>query len=99
MNFPSKLTLAVATAAVLCPIAAYAGPTTGSTAAAVSIKFEGSAATGYSTISPGGATNAGGRTVSKNSLLLLLLAKVVHRLMLLAMLAVLILMPMVGAHL
>ena len=60
MNFPSKLTLAVATAAVLCPIAAYAGPTTGSTAAAVSIKFEGNATTGYSTISPGGATNAGG---------------------------------------
>lgn len=60
MNFPSKLTLAVATASVLCPIAAYAGPTTGSTAAAVSIKFEGTAASGYSTIAPGGTTNAGG---------------------------------------
>jgi hypothetical protein len=60
MNFPSKLTLAVATAAVLCPIAAYAGPTTGSTAAAVSIKFDGTAASGYSTIAPGGTTSTGG---------------------------------------
>jgi hypothetical protein len=60
MNFTSKITLALAAGSILCPIAAYAGPTTGSTAAAVSIKFEGKSASGYSSLTSGGTTNAGG---------------------------------------
>jgi hypothetical protein len=69
MNFTSKLTLAVVAAATLCPIAAYAGPMTGSTAAAVSIKFNdckcGTA--GSATIAPGGTTNGGGTGVKELS--------------------------------
>jgi hypothetical protein len=70
MNFTSKLTLAVVTAATLCPIAAYAGPMTGSTAAAVSIKFNDckcGTSSGSSTIAPGGTTNASGTGVKELS--------------------------------
>jgi hypothetical protein len=71
MNFQSKLTIAIATAtaaATICPIAASAEPTTGSTAATVSIKFQKSGATsgGY-TIVPGGNANGGGNGVKELS--------------------------------
>jgi hypothetical protein len=70
MNFQSKLTIAIATAtaAAICPIAASAEPTTGSTAATVSIKFQKSGATsgGY-TIVPGGNANGGGNGVKELS--------------------------------
>ena len=63
MNFTSKLTIAIATAAAICPIAANASPvvSTGSTAAAVSIKFQDcncGPTSGNFSINPG--ANAGG---------------------------------------
>ncbi len=70
MNFSSKLTIAIAaaTAAAICPIAAYAEPTTGSTAATVSIKFQQKGATsGNYTIVPGGNANGGGSGVKELS--------------------------------
>jgi hypothetical protein len=71
MNFTSKLTLVLAaTATTIFPIAAYAGPSTGSTAAAVSIKFSDykhGSTSGYSTIAPSGAVNAGGSGVKELS--------------------------------
>jgi hypothetical protein len=72
MNFPSKLTIAIATAAAICPIAANASPvvSTGSTAAAVSIKFKDcncSSNSGNFTINPGGTASGGGNGVQELS--------------------------------
>jgi hypothetical protein len=70
MNFPSKLTLVVAAGSIFCPIAAYAGPTTGSTAAAVSIKFQDckcGPTKGDFSINPGGNANGGGSGVQELS--------------------------------
>jgi hypothetical protein len=70
MNFPSKITLALAAGSVLCPIAAYAGPTTGTTAAAVSIKFHDckcGSTDGKFSIVPGGTANGGGAGVKELS--------------------------------
>jgi hypothetical protein len=70
MNFPSKFTLAVATASIFYPIAAYAGPTTGSTAAAVSIKFQDchcGPTSGNFSITPGGTASGGGSGVQELS--------------------------------
>jgi hypothetical protein len=72
MNFPSKLTIAIATAAAICPIAANASPvvSTGSTAAAVSIKFKDcncSSNSGTFSINPGGTASGGGNGVQELS--------------------------------
>jgi hypothetical protein len=74
MNFTSKLTLALAAGSFLCPIAAYAGPTTGpttgSTAAAVSIKFQDckcGPTSGNFTINPGSSANGSGTGVQELS--------------------------------
>ena len=69
MNFTSKVTLALAAGSVLCPIAAYAGPMTGTTAAAVSIKFHdcNCGGNGYFSIVPGGTANGGGAGVKELS--------------------------------
>jgi hypothetical protein len=71
MNFTSKLALTLtAAAATLCPIAAYAGPSTGSTAAAVSIKFNDckcGTASGNFSIVPGGNANGAGTGVKELS--------------------------------
>ena len=72
MNFSSKLTLAIAAASVICPIAANANPvvSTGSTAAAVSIKFRDckcSSNSGNFSINPGGNANGGGSGVQELS--------------------------------
>ena len=72
MNFPSKLTIAIATAAAICPIAANASPvvSTGSTAAAVSIKFqnyERGSTSGNFSINPGANANGSGTGVQELS--------------------------------
>lgn len=73
MNFPSKLTIAIATAAAICPIAANASPvvSTGSTAAAVSIKFQNcnkcGTTNGNFNINPGANANGGGTGVQELS--------------------------------
>jgi hypothetical protein len=72
MNFPSKLTLAIATAAAIYPIAANASPvvSTGSTAAAVSIKFHDckcNNTSGNFSISPGANASGGGTGVQELS--------------------------------
>jgi hypothetical protein len=72
MNFSSKLTLAIATAAVIYPIAANASPvvSTGSTAAAVSIKFRNcncSSNSGNFSINPGANASGGGTGVQELS--------------------------------
>ena len=72
MNFPSKLTIAIATAAAICPIAANASPvvSTGSTAAAVSIKFQDckcGPTSGNFTINPGANASGGGTGVQELS--------------------------------
>jgi hypothetical protein len=72
MNFPSKLTIAIATAAALCPIAANASPivSTGSTAAAVSIKFKNcncGPTKGDFSINPGANASGGGTGVQELS--------------------------------
>ncbi len=72
MNFTSKLTIAIATAAALCPIAANASPvvSTGSTAAAVSIKFQKcncGPTSGNFSINPGANANGGGTGVQELS--------------------------------
>ena len=68
MKFSSKLTIALATAGVICPMAAYAAPITGSTAATVSIKFQDSGATrGNYSIVPGGNANGSGNGVKELS--------------------------------
>jgi hypothetical protein len=70
MNYKSKLTLALAASSLLYPVAAFAGPTTGSTAAAVSIKFQdckcGPNSGGFS-INPGGNANGNGNGVQELS--------------------------------
>jgi hypothetical protein len=68
MKLSAKLTLAIATASVICPIAANAAPITGSTAATVSIKFQKSGATqgGYSIV-PGGTASGNGTGVKELS--------------------------------
>lgn len=72
MNFTSKLTIAIATAAAICPIAANASPvvSTGSTAAAVSIKFQsykGGSTSGNFSINPGANAGGGGTGVQELS--------------------------------
>jgi hypothetical protein len=71
MKFSSKLTAVVATAAIFCPISAYANPvSTGSTAAAVSIKFQDckcGPTSGNFSINPGGNANGGGTGVQELS--------------------------------
>lgn len=72
MNFTSKLTIAIAAAAAICPIAANASPvvSTGSTAAAVSIKFQDckcGPTSGNFSINPGGNANGGGTGVQELS--------------------------------
>lgn len=73
MNFTSKLTLAIATAAAICPVAVNASPvvSTGSTAAAVSIKFQsctkcGPTSGGFS-INPGANASGNGTGVQELS--------------------------------
>jgi hypothetical protein len=72
MNFPSKLTIVIATAAAICPLAANASPvvSTGSTAAAVSIKFHDCKCNGTSgnfSINPGANASGGGTGVQELS--------------------------------
>jgi hypothetical protein len=72
MNFPSKLTIAIAAASIICPIAANASPvvSTGSTAAAVSIKFQsyrGGPTNGNFTMNPGTNASGGGSGVQELS--------------------------------
>jgi hypothetical protein len=67
MNFSSKLTLAIATATVICPIAANAAPITGSTAATVSIKFQERGGAGTYSIVPGGTATGNGTGVKELS--------------------------------
>jgi hypothetical protein len=71
MNFSSKFTLAIATAAIFYPLAAVANPvSTGSTAAAVSIKFQEckcGPTSGNFSINPGGNASGGGNGVQELS--------------------------------
>ncbi len=71
MNFTTKIALALVattTAGVAAfPMVAAAGPNTGSTAAAVSIKFQKSGGTGNFTITPGSTANGGGSGVQELS--------------------------------
>jgi hypothetical protein len=71
MNFTSKIALALVastTAGVVAyPMVASAGPTTGSTAAAVSIKFQKSNGSGSFTIVPGSNAAGGGTGVQELS--------------------------------
>lgn len=73
MKFSSKLTLAIAVtsvASIVFPIAAYAGPSTGSTAAAVSIKFNDcncGPTSGNFSINPGGNANGTGTGIKELS--------------------------------
>jgi hypothetical protein len=71
MNFSSKFTVAMATAAVFYPLAVSANPvSTGSTAAAVSIKFQEckcGPTSGNFSIDPGRNTNGGGTGVKELS--------------------------------
>jgi hypothetical protein len=72
MKLSAKLTLAIATASVICPIAANASPvvSTGSTAAAVSIKFQsykGGATNGNFSINPGANASGAGTGVQELS--------------------------------
>lgn len=71
MNFSSKFTVAMATAAVFCPLAASANPvSTGSTAAAVSIKFHEckcGPTSGNFSIDPGRNANGSGSGVKELS--------------------------------
>jgi hypothetical protein len=71
MNFSSKFTVAIATAAVFCPLAVSANPvSTGSTAAAVSIKFQEckcGPTSGNFSIDPGRNANGGGTGVQELS--------------------------------
>ncbi len=72
MNFPSKLTIAIATAAAICPTAVNAIPvvSTGSTAAAVSIKFKDcncGPTSGTFNINPGATASGGGSGVQELS--------------------------------
>ena len=73
MKVSSKLALAIATASIasiVFPIAAYAGPSTGSTAAAVSIKFNDckcGPTTGNFSITPGGNANGAGSGIKELS--------------------------------
>jgi predicted regulator of Ras-like GTPase activity (Roadblock/LC7/MglB family) len=70
MNFTAKIVLAIVASttagAVASPMVATAGPTTGSTAAAVSIKFQKSG-TGNLSIAPGSTTSAGGSGIQELS--------------------------------
>lgn len=69
MNFTSKIALALVastTAAIVAPLAASANPVTGSTAAAVSIKF-GKHGNGGFSITPGSNANGGGNNVQELS--------------------------------
>jgi peroxiredoxin family protein len=70
MNFTSKIVLALVastTAGVVAyPMVAAAGPTTGSTAAAVSIKFQKSGTGGF-TITPGSTATGGGSGIQELS--------------------------------
>jgi hypothetical protein len=71
MNFSSKFMLAVATATIFSPIVATANPvSTGSTAAAVSIKFQDckcGPTSGNFSITPGGTASGGGNGVKELS--------------------------------
>lgn len=71
MKFSIKVALAIVTAAIISPIAANANPvvSTGSTAAAVSIKFNDCRCGGNGgfSITPGGNTNGGGAGVKELS--------------------------------
>jgi hypothetical protein len=71
MNFTTKIALALVastTAGVVAyPMVATAGPSTGSTAAAVSIKFQKSGGTGNFTINPGSTATGGGSGIQELS--------------------------------
>jgi hypothetical protein len=71
MNFTTKIALALVagtTAGVVAyPMVATAGPSTGSTAAAVSIKFQKSGGNGGFTINPGSTANGGGSGIQELS--------------------------------
>ncbi|WP_310428913.1 hypothetical protein [Chamaesiphon sp. VAR_48_metabat_135_sub] len=71
MNFTAKIALALVastTAGVVAfPMVAAAGPNTGSTAAAVSIKFQKSGGSGSFTITPGSTANGGGSGIQELS--------------------------------
>jgi hypothetical protein len=70
MKLSSKLTLAIAAASVICPIAANAAPITGSTAATVSIKFNDckcGPTSGQYSITPGGNATGSGSGVKELS--------------------------------
>ncbi len=72
MKLSSKLTLAIAAASVICPIAANAAPITGSTAATVSIKFNDckcgpNGTSGNYSIVPGGTATGSGTGVKELS--------------------------------
>ncbi|WP_310484750.1 hypothetical protein [Chamaesiphon sp. VAR_48_metabat_403] len=69
MNFTTKIALALVatTAGIASPMVANAGPTTGSTAAAVSIKFQKSGGTGNFTINPGSTATGGGSGIQELS--------------------------------
>ncbi|NJR32348.1 MAG: hypothetical protein HC778_05275 [Chamaesiphon sp. CSU_1_12] len=66
MNFQSKLTLALVASSAVFPMAAQALPTTGTTAAAVSIKFDGTS-NGNFQIQPGTNATGGGTGVRELS--------------------------------
>ncbi len=66
MSFSTKIAVIIATAAIFSPVAAFAD--TGSTAAAVSIKFNSHSATaGKFSITPGGNASGGGTGISELS--------------------------------
>ncbi|WP_295615056.1 hypothetical protein [Chamaesiphon sp. GL140_3_metabinner_50] len=68
MNFTTKIALAlVATTAGFFPMVANANPSTGSTAAAVSIKFQKSGGNGGFTITPGSTATGGGSGIQELS--------------------------------
>ena len=70
MNFTTKIALALVagtTASVAYPLVAAAGPNTGSTAAAVSIKFQKSGGNGNFTINPGSTATGGGSGIQELS--------------------------------
>jgi hypothetical protein len=71
MNFTAKIALALVasttTGVVAFPMVAAAGPNTGSTAAAVSIKFQKSGGEGGFTITPGSNANGGGSGIQELS--------------------------------
>ena len=70
MNFNTKIAfalIATTTAGVVSPMVANASPTTGSTAAAVSIVFQKKGGTGGFTINPGSTANGGGSGIQELS--------------------------------